>query len=47
MYQALSLAGTSVEKDNLQACHCMKKKDQVIIKYRKQTHHGVYNCKIL
>ena len=46
MYLALSLTATSVEKDNLQVCHCMKKKDQVIIKYRKQR-YGVYNCKTL
>ena len=30
--QALSLTEISVEPDNLQACHCMRKKDRVIIK---------------
>ena len=38
--QALSLTGISVEPDDLQACHRMRKKDQVIIKFkwRKQKH---------
>ena len=30
--QALSLTGISVELDDLQACHCMRKKDRVVIK---------------
>ena len=46
MCQALSLTGISVEPDNLQACHCMKKKDWVIVKCREQT-HVLYNCKTL
>ena len=38
--QTLSLTVISVELDNLQACHHMRKKDQVIIKFkcRKQKH---------
>ena len=32
--QALSLTGTSVESDNLQACHHKRKKDRVIIKFK-------------
>ena len=47
--QALSLTGTSVEPDDLQACHCMRKKDRVIIKFkcRKQKHHVLLNRKTL
>ena len=42
--QVLSLTGTSVEPDNLQACHRMRKKDRVIIKFkcRKQKKHRVF-----
>ena len=49
MCQALSPIGTSVEPDDLQACHHMKKKDQVIIKfkYRKQKHRVLSNRKTL
>ena len=38
--QALSLTGISVELDDLQACHCMRKKDRVVIKLkcREQKH---------
>ena len=38
--QALSLTGISVELDNLQLCHRMRKKDHIIIKLkcRKQKH---------
>ena len=38
--QALSLTGISAEPDDLQACHRMKKKDCVIIKFKckKQKH---------
>ena len=32
--QALSSTGTSVEPDNLKACHRMRKKDRVIIKFK-------------
>ena len=47
--QALSLTGTSVEPDNLQACHRMRKKDPIIIKFkcRKQKHHVLLNLKTL
>ena len=47
--QALTLSGISVEPDNLQACHRMRKKDQVIIKFkcRKQEHCVLLNCKTL
>ena len=47
--QALSLAGTSVEPSDLQACHCMRKKDRVIIKFkcRKQKHSVLLNRKTL
>ena len=46
--QALSLTGISVEPDNLQVCHCMRKKDRVIIKFkfRKQKHLVLLNRKI-
>ena len=38
--QASSLTGIPVEPDDLQACHCMRKKDRTIIKFkcRKQKH---------
>ena len=47
--QVLSLPGISVELDSLQACHCMRKKDCVIIKFkcRKQKHRVLLNCKTL
>ena len=47
--QVLSLTGTSVELDDLQACHHMRKKDRVIIKFkcRKQKHHVLLNHKTL
>ena len=47
--QALSLTGISLEPDDLHACHCMRKKDQVIMKfkYRKQKHCAISNCKTL
>ena len=32
--QALSLTGISVEPDDLQACHHMRKKGRVIIKFK-------------
>ena len=47
--QGLSLTGISVKPDNLQAFHCMRKKDRDIIKFkcRKQKHHVFSNCKTL
>ena len=47
--QALSLTGISVEPDDLQACHRMRKKDCVIIKfkYRKQKRRVLLNRKTL
>ena len=47
--QALSLTGISVEPDDLQACHRMRKKDRVIIKFkcRKQKHRVLLNRKAL
>ena len=47
--QALSLTGISVEPNDLQACHCMRKKDRVIIKFkcRKQKHRVFSNRKTL
>ena len=47
--QALSLTGISVEPDNLQACHRMRKKDCIIIKFkcRKQKHRVLLNRKTL
>ena len=49
VYQTLSLTRMSVELDNLQACHHMRTKDQVIIKFkcRKQKHCVLLNCKTL
>ena len=45
--RALFLTGHEVKPDNLQACHCLKKKDSVIIKfkYRKQRHSILINRK--
>ena len=47
--QVLSLIGISVEPYNLQACHCMRKKGHVIIKFkcRKQKHRVLLNGKTL
>ena len=47
--QVLSLTGISVEPDDLQACHRIRKKDCVIIKfkYRKQKHRVLLNRKTL
>ena len=47
MCQALSLAGISVEPDDLQACRHINKKDRVIIKFkcRKQKHRVISNRK--
>ena len=47
--QVLSITGTSVEPDDLQACHCMRKKDHIIIKCkcRKQKHRVLLNHKTL
>ena len=47
--QALPLTGISAELDDLQACHHMRKKDQVIIKFkcRKQRHRVLLNHKTL
>ena len=46
---ALSLTKISVEPDDLQAYHRMRKKDGVIIKFkcRKQKHRVLLNCKTL
>ena len=47
--QALSLTEISVEPEELQACHHMRKKDCIIIKFkcRKQKHCVLLNCKTL
>ena len=47
--QALYLTGTSVEPDDLQACHRMRKKDRFIIKFkcRKEKHRVLLNRKTL
>ena len=47
--KALSLTGISVEPDDLQACHRMRKKARIIIKFkcRKQKHHVLLNRKTL
>ena len=49
MCQAPSLTGISVEPDDLQTCHHMRKKDRVIIKFkcRKQKHRVPLNRKTL
>ena len=46
---ALSLTGTAVEPDDLQACHRMRKTDRVIIKFkcRKQKNRVLLNRKTL
>ena len=47
--QALSLTGISVEPDDLQAYHHMRKKDRIIIKFKckKQKHRVLLNRKTL
>ena len=47
--QPLSLTGISVEPDDLQAFHHMRKKDHVIVKFkcRKRKHHVFLNRKTL
>ena len=40
--QVLSLTGISREPDNLPACHCMRKKDQVIIKFKLESRSIVF-----
>ena len=47
--QVLSLTVISVEPDDLQVCHHMKKKDRAIMKSkcRKQKHRVLLNCKTL
>ena len=42
--EALSLTDTKVKPDDLDACHRMKKKDKVIIKFknRKQRHNVIF-----
>ena len=49
MRQALSLTGIPVESNDLQACQRMRKRDQVIIKFkcRKQKHRVLSNRKTL
>ena len=49
VYQALSLIEISVELDNLPACHHMRKKNHVIIKFKcgKLKHHVFSNHKTL
>ena len=49
VWQALSLTGISVEPDDLQTIHRMRKKDRVITKFkcRKQKHRVLSNCKTL
>ena len=47
--QVLSLTGTTVTRDNLQVCHCMKKKEEVTVKFkdRQQTIKVTFNLKEL
>ena len=47
--RALSLTGHEVKRDDLQACHCLKKRDTVTIKFkcRKQKHSILINRKNL
>ena len=47
--QVLSLTGIAVETEDLQTCHCMRKKDRIIIKFkcRKQNHRVLSNRKTL
>ena len=46
---ALSLTGTTVRPDDLQACHCMKNKEKVIVKFkdRKQRNKVTFSRKEL
>ena len=45
--KALSLSGTKVKPDDLDACHRMKKKDKVIIRFknRKQRNDVIFKRK--
>ena len=45
--EALSLTGTKVKPDDLDACHRMKKKDKVIIRFknRKQRNDVIFKRK--
>ena len=47
--QALSLTGTTVTPDNLQACHRMRNKEKVIVKFkdRKQRNKVIFSRKEL
>ena len=47
--QVLSLTGTTVTRDNLQVCHCMKKKEEVTVKFkdRQQRNKVTFNLKEL
>ena len=47
--QAVSLTGTTVTPDDLQACHCMKNKEKVIVKFkdRKQRNKVIFSRKEL
>ena len=47
--QALSLTGVTVNPDDIQACHRMKKKDRVIVKFtnRKMKQNVIKNRKLL
>ena len=49
VYLALSLAGTTVTPDDLQACHRMKNKEKVIVKFkdRKQRNKVIFTRKEL
>ena len=40
IYRALLLTGHQVKPDDLQACHCLKKKDTVIIKFKCRKQRG-------
>ena len=49
VFQVLSLAGTTVTPDDLQACHRMKNKEKVIVKFknRKQRNKVIFSRKEL
>ena len=49
MCQTLSPTRTALEPEELQACHRMRKKDRVIVKFKctKQKHHALSNRKTL
>ena len=49
VYKALSLTGTKVKPEDLDACHRMKKKDKMIIKFknRKQRNQVIFKQKEL